>query len=90
MIRVASSVDTFVNRARWDYQSSTVCHDMPWVTTEGRTCDDIRDVLRLPREPSGDNKRTTRTGMYQWTTLYCAKIALVLDDRLESSRMDPF
>lgn len=51
---------------------------MPWVTIEGRTCDDIRDVLRLPREPSGDNKRTTRTGMYQWTTLYCAEIALAL------------
>lgn len=55
---------------------STVRYDMPWVTTEGRTCDDIRDVLRLPREPSGDNKRTTRTGTYQWTTLYCAEIAL--------------
>jgi len=67
-----------------------MCHDMPWVTTEGRTCDDIRDVLRLPREPSGDNKRTTRTGMYQWTTLYCAEIALALGDRLESSRVGPF
>lgn len=56
---------------------STVCHDMPWLTAEGRTCDDIRDVLGLPRDPSGDNKRTTRTGTYQWTTLYCAEIALV-------------
>lgn len=55
---------------------STVCHDMPWLTAEGRTCDDIRDVLGLPRDPSGDNKRTTRTGTYQWTTLYCAEIAL--------------
>ena len=54
---------------------STVCHDMPWLTTEGRTCDDIRDVLGLPRDPSGDNKRTTRTGTCQWTTLYCAEIA---------------
>lgn len=51
---------------------STVCHDM----AEGRTCDDIRDVLGLPRDPSGDNKRTTRTGTCQWTTLYCAEIAL--------------
>lgn len=51
---------------------STVCHDM----AGGRTCDDIRDVLGLPRDPSGDNKRTTRTGTCQWTTLYCAEIAL--------------
>lgn len=55
---------------------SGMCYDTSRMTVEGRTCDDIRDVLGLPRDPSGDNKRTTRTGTYQWTTSYCVEIAL--------------
>lgn len=31
---------------------STVCLDMPRLMAEGQTCDDIRDVLGLPRDRS--------------------------------------